>query len=112
MRTNYRINSGIRFNVLSKDQLQALFDGVLYLLAYTGLDVHHEEARSILQKSGATIEGLRVRIPGFLVKRALQMAPRRFTIFARDGNSDHDIQIGPGRAYFGPGANPPPISLM
>ena len=107
MRTNYRINSGIRFNVLSKDQLQALFDGVLYLLAYTGLDVHHEEARSILQKSGATIEGLRVRIPGFLVKRALQMAPRRFTIFARDGNSDHDIQIGPGRAYFGPGPTPP-----
>ncbi len=107
MRTNYRINSGIRFNVLSKDQLQTLFDGVLHLLAYTGLDVYHEEARSILQKSGATIEGLRVRIPGFLVKRALQMAPRRFTIFARDGNSDHDIQIGPGRAYFGPGPTPP-----
>lgn len=112
MRTNYRINSGIRFNVLSKDQLQTLFDGVLHLLEYTGLDVHHEEARDILQKSGATIEGLRVRIPAYLVKRALQMAPRSFTIFARDGNPDHDIHIGPGRAYFGPGPTPPPISLM
>ncbi len=107
MRTNYRINSGIRFNVLSKDQLQTLFDGVLHLLEYTGLDVHHEEARDILQKSGATIEGLRVRIPAYLVKRALQMAPRSFTIFARDGNPDHDIHIGPGRAYFGPGPTPP-----
>ncbi|MFQ5444112.1 MAG: trimethylamine methyltransferase family protein, partial [Nitrospinales bacterium] len=93
--------------MLSKDQLQTLFDGVLHLLAYTGLDVYHEEARSILQQSGATVEGLRVRIPGFLVKRALQMAPRRFTIFARDGNPDHDIHISSGRAHFGPGPTPP-----
>jgi trimethylamine--corrinoid protein Co-methyltransferase len=35
------------------------------------------------------------------------MAPRSFTVFARDGNPNHDIHIGPGRAYFGPGPTPP-----
>ena len=30
MRTNYRINSGVRFEMLSQDQLQELFDGVLH----------------------------------------------------------------------------------
>ena len=45
MRTNYRINSGVHFEMLSKDQLQALFDGVLHVLENIGLDVHHDEAR-------------------------------------------------------------------
>ncbi len=107
MRTNYRINSGVRFELLSKDQLQELFDGVLHVMEYTGLEVHHDEARDILKQSGAWVDGLRVRIPSYLVKRSLELAPRSFTIFARDENPEHNIHIGPGRAHFGPGPTPP-----
>jgi trimethylamine--corrinoid protein Co-methyltransferase len=53
MRTNYVANAGVRFNVFSQDQLEELFNGVLHLLQYTGLDVKHEEAREILKKAGA-----------------------------------------------------------
>ena len=107
MRTNFRANSGVRFRVLSDDQLQELFDGALHVLEYIGPEVHHEEARQILKDAGAWVDGLRVRIPSYLVKQALQKAPRSFTIFARSGNRQHDIRIGPGRAYFGPGPTPP-----
>jgi trimethylamine--corrinoid protein Co-methyltransferase len=107
MRTNYRINSGVRFEMLSQDQLQALFDGVLHVLENIGLEVHHDEARDILKETGAWVEGKRVRIPQYLVKRSLEMAPRSFTLYARDGNPEHDIHIGPGRAHFGPGPTPP-----
>jgi trimethylamine--corrinoid protein Co-methyltransferase len=107
MRTNYQINYGVRFEMFSQDQLQELFDGVLHVLQHTGLDVYHEEARDILKKAGAWVDGLRVRIPSYLVKRSLEMAPRSFTIYARDGNPKHDIRIGPGRAHFGPGPTPP-----
>jgi len=107
MRTNYRVNSGIQFRMFSQDQLQELFESVLHVLQYTGLDVHHDEARDILKKAGAWVDGLRVCIPPYLVKRALEMAPRSFTLFARDGNPKHDIHIGPGRAYFGPGPTCP-----
>lgn len=107
MRANYRINSGVRFHMLSQDQLQELFDGVLHVLQVTGLEVHHEEARDVLEKAGAWVDGLHVRIPSHLVKRSLELAPRSFTIFARDGNPEHDIHIGPGRAHFGPGPTPP-----
>jgi trimethylamine--corrinoid protein Co-methyltransferase len=107
MRTNYRINSGVRFEMLSRDQLQALFDGVLHVLENIGLEVHHDEARDILKETGAWVEGKRVRIPQYLVKRSLETAPRSFTIYARDGNPAHDIHIGPGRAHFGPGPTPP-----
>jgi trimethylamine:corrinoid methyltransferase-like protein len=45
MRTNYVANAGVRFNMFSGDQLEALFNGVLHVLEYTGLDVLHDEAR-------------------------------------------------------------------
>ena len=107
MRTNYRVNAGTRFRMLSDDQVQELFDGVLHVLEYTGLEVHHDEAREILKKAGAWVDGLNVRIPSHLVKKSLELAPRSFTIFARDGNPAHDIHIGPGRAHFGPGPTCP-----
>ena len=107
MRTNYRVNSGVRFQMLSNDQLEELFNGVLHVLEYTGLDVYHDEARDILEKAGAWVDGLRVRLPSYLVKRSLDLAPRSFTLFARDGNPRHDIHIGPGRSHFGPGPTCP-----
>ena len=107
MRTNYQINSGVRFQMLSEDQLAELFDGVLHVLETIGLDVHHDEARDILSDAGAWVEGKRVRIPQHVVKRCLSTAPRSFTIYARDGNPANDIHIGPGRAHFGPGPTPP-----
>jgi trimethylamine--corrinoid protein Co-methyltransferase len=107
MRTNNVVNSGVRFQLLSQDQLQELFDGVLHVLEYTGLDVYHDEARDILKNAGAWVDGLRVRLPSCLVKEALAKAPRSFTIWARDGNPKHNIHIGPGRAHFGPGPTCP-----
>lgn len=107
MRTNYRMNSGVRFQMLSDDQLEEMFWGVLHLLEHTGLDVKHEEARDILEKAGAWVDGERVRIPSYVVKESLRMAPRSFTLYARDGNPKHDIRIGPGRAHFGPGPTCP-----
>jgi trimethylamine--corrinoid protein Co-methyltransferase len=93
--------------MLSQDQLEEMFNGVLNVLETIGLDVHHEEARKILGDAGARVEGKRVCIPQHLVKRCLSTAPRSFTIYARDGNPAHDIHIGPGRAHFGPGPTPP-----
>ena len=107
MRTNYRVNSGVNFHMFSQDQLEELFLGVLHVLEYTGLEVHHEESRDILKKAGAWVDGKRVRLPSYMVKRSLEMAPRSFTLFARDGDRKHDIHIGPGRAHFGPGPTCP-----
>ena len=103
MRTNYRVNSGVQFRMLSDDQLEELFNGALHVLEYVGLEVKHERAREILEDAGAWVDGDLVRLPSHMVKDALAKAPRSFTVYARDGNPDHDIHIGPGRAHFGPG---------
>ena len=107
MRANYRVNSGVRFQMLSDDQLEELFGSVLHVLEYTGLEVHHEESVKILKEAGAWVDGKRVRLPSHMVRRALELAPRSFTVYARDGNPEHDIHIGPGRAHFGPGPTCP-----
>ena len=103
MRTNYRVNSGVQFRMLSDDQLEELFNGALHVLEYVGLEVKHERAREVLEEAGAWVDGDLVRLPSHMVKDALAKAPRSFTVYARDGNPDHDIHIGPGRAHFGPG---------
>ena len=102
MRTNYRINSGVRFQMLSRDQLEEMYHGVLHVLDKIGLDVHHETARDILREAGARVDDKRVCIPPHVVKRCLATAPRSFTIYARNGDPARDIHIGPGRAHFGP----------
>ncbi len=107
MRTNYTVNSGIRFHLLSKDQLEQLYWDALHILEVTGLDVYHDEARDILKKAGAWVEGRRVRVPSYLVRKSLDMAPRSFTLWARDGDNSKNIRIGPGRAHFGPGPTCP-----
>ena len=73
MRGNYTVNSGVRFRMLTDDQLEELFNGVLHVLEYTGLEVHHEQARDILKEAGAWVDGLRVRIPSYLVKKSLAL---------------------------------------
>ena len=107
MRANYQVKSGVRFQMLSDDQLQEMFESVLHVLEYTGLEVHHEESVAILKEAGAWVDGMRVRLPSHMVRRALELAPRSFTVYARDGNPEHDIHIGPGRAHFGPGPTCP-----
>ncbi len=42
-----------------------------------------------------------------MVRKALDLAPRSFTVYARDGNPENNIHIGPGRAHFGPGPTCP-----
>ena len=107
MRTNYRMNSGTRFHVFSNDQLEQLYWDTLHILEYTGLDVHHEESRDVLKQAGAWVDGIRVRIPSWLARKSLDMAPRSFTLWARDGDKSKNINIGPGRAHFGPGPTCP-----
>ena len=107
MRVNYQTNASTRFRVLSDDQLEEMFYAALRVLEEIGLDVYNEEARQILGDNGAIVEDIRVRIPSYMVKRALSMAPRSFTIWARDGDPKKHLHIGPGRPYYGPGPTCP-----
>lgn len=58
----------------------------LEILERVGIDVHDEKARMILGDHGATVDGLRVRMPAYMVEAALHVAPARMTLCDREGD--------------------------
>jgi trimethylamine--corrinoid protein Co-methyltransferase len=65
------------------------------------VDVHNAEARDLLARAGANVDGARVRIPPHIIQDAVAANPRSFTLWGRD--NEHRMQIVPDRVYFGPG---------
>ena len=57
----------------------------LEVLERVGVDVHDAKAREVLAGGGARVDGIRVRIPEYLVEDALRKAPRRLTLYNRIG---------------------------
>ncbi len=51
------------------------------------MEVHDQRAVEVLVKGGATADGVRVRIPEFMVARALESAPKRMTLYDRHGRA-------------------------
>jgi len=75
----------------------------LEVLERIGIDVHDEKARDILVKGGAKADGLRVRIPEYMVTQALSVTPKRLTLYNRHGKVA--IRAGGYNSYFGGGSD-------
>jgi trimethylamine--corrinoid protein Co-methyltransferase len=73
------------FARLGHDDRVAIHLASLEILERTGIDVHDRQARDLLVKGGARIDGIRVRIPEYMVEKALGLAPRRMTLYDRQG---------------------------
>jgi len=99
--TNYSAHQTPQFRVLSDAQARAIYHGALEVLNRTGVHVHNSEARELMAKAGARVDGVRVRIPPHIVQDAIAATPRTFTLWSRDGKPR--IQVVPDRVYFGPG---------
>lgn len=75
----------------------------LEILRRTGVDVHDEKARHILVDGGAQAEGLRVRIPEYMVTRALATTPKSITLYDRNGKVA--MRAGKYNTYYGGGSD-------
>ena len=75
----------------------------LEILERTGVDVHDESARQILVGGGASMDGIRIRIPEYMVARALATAPRRLTLY--DRNKKPAIRAWGHNTFYGGGSD-------
>ncbi len=75
----------------------------LEVLERVGVDVHDRRARQILSDGGAGVDGIRVRIPEYLVEKALRAAPRRMTLYDRMGKVA--IRACDYQTYYGGGSD-------
>lgn len=98
-------NQSVQFRVLSDSQCKRLFNAVLEVLEHTGVEIFCEDAVELLKKAGCWVDGVRVRIPSYLVERAISTAPSRVVLSDRTGV--RRIFLEGNNTYFGPGPTNP-----
>jgi trimethylamine--corrinoid protein Co-methyltransferase len=90
-----------RLTLLRSDQVEAVHEASLVILAESGLRVDSERARKVYAAGGARIEDDRVYFTRELVDAAIETAPATIDIFDRAGQPV--FQLGDGETRFGVG---------
>lgn len=88
-----------------QQQLNAIHQTSMAILAKTGVMIHNPEALEIFRQHGAKVDGERVFLSEELIMRFVQTAPATFKLRAL--NPDLSIEIGGGRSHYSPGAGAP-----
>lgn len=98
------------FEIVSADQLEAIHQASLTVLEEIGINFLLPEAREILARAGAQVapDGPRVRFDRGLIEQALESAPTRFTLHAR--NPDHDLIFDGEHINFAMVSSPPNVT--
>jgi trimethylamine--corrinoid protein Co-methyltransferase len=89
--------------VLSEDQVSAIHDATLQILAEIGVDMQDPQGRELLLDAGAEEGDGRIKVPENLVTDCIEKAPSSFPLYDRLGE-DH-LQLEIGNTYFGPGSD-------
>jgi trimethylamine--corrinoid protein Co-methyltransferase len=109
------LNIGFDFTIrpklimLSKEQIEILYQGALEVLERIGVKVFHPEAIELLKEAGAIVNhDSSVRMTPQLVKRALRTVPKQLVIYDREGKVA--LQLGGGNTggvntYYGTGSD-------
>ena len=95
------LRPGIR--MLSDEQILAIHNTSLDILARTGIVMKNEAARDLLLAAGAWQSGDRIKIPDHLVMAAIGSAPSRIPLHNRLG--ELTVPLEEGKVFFGPGSD-------
>ncbi|MDO4542800.1 MAG: trimethylamine methyltransferase family protein [Bacillota bacterium] len=91
--------------MLNDDQKEKLVEACYHIMEDIGMDIHLPAAVDMLSAAGCEVDGLRVRIPREVTKKAIATAPTGIRIYDRDGK---EAMLLEGRnSYFGPGPTCP-----
>lgn len=81
--TAYANRQTPQFRVLSNGQIDRVYWATLQCLERTGVNVLNEEARGLLSRAGAHVDGVRVRIPPSIIQDAVESTPQSFPLWGR-----------------------------
>ena len=95
--------TGAHYARMGESECEKIHLASLEILERIGIDVHDEKAGDILVRGGAQADGLRVRIPAYMVTNALSLAPKQLTLYNRHGKVA--IRAGGYNSYFGGGSD-------
>lgn len=88
---------------MGQQECNKIHRATLEILERTGVNVHDDKAREILVNGGAQAEGIRIRIPEYMVARAFSTVPHRITLHDRNGKVA--VRAGGYNTYYGGGSD-------
>ncbi len=86
--------------MINDAQIERIHGATMDVLERTGVQMTHKKALEIMDGIGARIVGDRVRIPSWLVQKALATVPKRINLGNRYGQTA--VTLGGRRNWFGP----------
>lgn len=93
--------NGIKFELFTQDELRAIHEATMDVLMEPGIQVSNEEARQIFKEGGCIVDEKThvVKIPEYVVRKALLTAPSRFTLWGRDKKYNTVMECG-GKVHW------------
>lgn len=109
-KTNHLVNATPTFEVLSEDEIEAIYFAALTVLYETGVRVYDEEGIKVAYDGGAIVEDRQddsalVKIPPWLVDKALATLPRKVVV--RGPDRKYKMELYKDSVYFGAGSDTP-----
>ncbi len=109
-KTNYTVNATPTFEVLTEEEIEAIYFSALRVLYETGVRVYEEEGVEIAHSGGAIVEDTTddsslVKIPPWMVDKALATLPRKVVVVGPD--REHRMELYKNQIYFGAGSDTP-----
>jgi trimethylamine--corrinoid protein Co-methyltransferase len=101
--THGRRQTSAHYSRLGGQECEKLHRASIEMLEYVGAEVHDEKARDLLVKGGAKAGGIVVRIPEYMVLKALAVAPKTVTLFDQKG--EIAIRAQGHNSYYGGGSD-------
>ncbi|MDH3365926.1 MAG: trimethylamine methyltransferase family protein [Thermoplasmata archaeon] len=90
----------MRFEVLSEDDIARIDKATMTVLDTTGVAIYEKQSRDLLRRRGARVDdaNARVRLSEGVIREAIEEAPTRFKLAARDPAKS--IELGSGKTFF------------
>ncbi len=109
-RTNYTVNATPTFEVLTEDEIEAIYFAAIRVLYETGVRVYEPEGVEVAHSGGAIVEDTTedsslVKIPPWMIDKALATVPRKVTVVGPDRK--HRMELYKDSVYFGAGSDTP-----
>lgn len=86
-----------RLRVLNDDKLERLHRATLEVLETVGVKITRPAVLAMMAAAGCTVDGQIVKIPPQLVEDAIAAAPKKITVFNRDG--EEALHLGGSAVY-------------
>jgi trimethylamine--corrinoid protein Co-methyltransferase len=109
-KTNYLVNATPTFEILSEEEIEAIYYSALTVLYETGVRVYEKEGVELAHSGGAIVEdedekSALVKMPPWMVDRALSTLPRKVVVIGPDRK--HKMELYKNQIYFGAGSDTP-----